>query len=235
MSVCWLKWLWCCYQATAEPPCKSLNRQAWLKMWTILPLSCYVNIPSPLWFCVFSLYIRIKATVAWKARYTSRLFIMKQNISSPEKSNIFHSPIGSVACFVTFMENFGNCKEKKMRSLERILCHQNSDEKCDDVKKKNSMMPTGKDDAASSQHENLTWGSTEENLTWGSTGQPTAGERAPLPGRPLDKAPAVKHLFNSCFFRHASTEAIIGWSWKNRQLIKLKGKRRRKLERGSHL
>ena len=81
---------------------------------------------------------------------------MKQNISSPEKSNIFHSPIGSVACFVTFMENFGNCKEKKMRSLERILCHQNSDEKCDDVKKKNSMMPTGKDDAASSQHENLT-------------------------------------------------------------------------------
>ena len=121
MSVCWLKWLWCCYQATAEPPCKSLNRQAWLKMWTILPLSCYVNIPSPLWFCVFSLYICINATVAWKARYTSRLFIMKQNISSPEKSNIFHSPIGSVACFVTFMENFGNCREKKVRSLEKKI------------------------------------------------------------------------------------------------------------------
>ena len=37
-----------------------------------------------------------------------------------------------------------------------------------------------------------------------------AGEREPLPGRPLDKAPAVKHfvyLFNSCcFIRHASIE-----------------------------
>ena len=120
MSVCWLKWLWCCYQATAEPPCKSFNRQAWIKKCTILTLSCLHSF-STVVLCFFFIHSH-QGHSGLKARNTSRLFIMRKKILAFQKrNNIFHSPIGSVACFVTFMENFGNCKEKEVRSLEKKI------------------------------------------------------------------------------------------------------------------
>ena len=133
MTVCWSKWWWCCYQATAEPPCKSLNRQAWMKMGTNLPLSCLHSF-STVVLCFFFKHSHqghsgLKSTVYKSSFHNEQILALQKRTIS------FTHPLAQSHVLSLLWRTLETARKRRWGHWKRRLCHQNSDEKCDDVKK----------------------------------------------------------------------------------------------------
>ena len=133
MTVCWSKWWWCCYQATAEPPCKSLNRQAWMKMGTNLPLSCLHSF-STVVLCFFFKHSHqghsgLKSTVYKSSFHNEQILALQKRTIS------FTHPLALSHVLSLLWRTLETAGKRRWGNWKIRLCHQDSHEKCDDIKK----------------------------------------------------------------------------------------------------
>ena len=133
MTVCWSKWWWCCYQATAEPPCKSLNRQAWMKMGTNLPLSGLHSF-STVVLCFFFKHSHqghsgLKSTVYKSSFHNEQILALQKRTIS------FTHPLALSHVLSLLWRTLETAGKRRWGNWKIRLCHQDSHEKCDDIKK----------------------------------------------------------------------------------------------------
>ena len=132
-----------------------------MKMGANLLLSCLHSF-STVVLCFFFKHSRqghsgLKSTVYKSSFHNEQILALQKRTIS------FTHPLALSHVLSLLWRTLETARKRRWGHWKRRLCHQNSNEKCDDVKK-NSMMPTGNDDAASSQLENLTLGSTKSHL-----------------------------------------------------------------------